>query len=469
MENSIIKSLRIQATSAKVALDGFPWLLATVLYTLSWGWSLLRPNTLYWDDWAYIYNKPKSYLNQIFVDTGLPPWRALIDQELIAIGYWTIPVLTFLFFFASSLALYLILKSVHFFEQTQVNLVVLIFLLAPVNHARIALVMFGYTTSYFLFFLAWAILARHRKTTNFVFAGVLFFWSFMTHSFLFFYLLPFAHFIWRHYENFKLQNWKNIFTTKLFVLGALPFIYYTLRSFYWPAIETYEAYHKLTLDGFRYGLIFLLVGAAIAFVMFQFALFRDVRKGNRNVAIISWVIFAWGLFPYFINQSLIDAVSVFAFRADWGTRHLLLTPLGVGLIVSSFVMVIPISARKSLTFAFAVIFSSINVFFATQYLLDSYKKEQLTELFQVTEIINSDTDLIFVDDTKHFNGRFSTYRNSELHGLVNLANKNVKSISGKTTCEDILTGYEIHLKSDKSFYSSLVSRDLGLYFEISKC
>ena len=31
-------------------LAGFPWVSAIVLYTLSWGWSLLRPNTLYWDD-----------------------------------------------------------------------------------------------------------------------------------------------------------------------------------------------------------------------------------------------------------------------------------------------------------------------------------------------------------------------------------------------------------------------------------
>ena len=95
MENAVFASLKNRIKPAQIALDGFPWLLATVLYTLSWGWSLLRPNTLYWDDWAYVYNRPKSFLNQIFVDTGLPPWRALIDQELIAIGYWTIPVLTF--------------------------------------------------------------------------------------------------------------------------------------------------------------------------------------------------------------------------------------------------------------------------------------------------------------------------------------------------------------------------------------
>ncbi|MFM8722202.1 MAG: hypothetical protein ACKOEJ_05745, partial [Acidimicrobiaceae bacterium] len=37
-------------------LAGFPWVSAIVLYTLSWGWPLLRPNTLYWDDWEGYFN-----------------------------------------------------------------------------------------------------------------------------------------------------------------------------------------------------------------------------------------------------------------------------------------------------------------------------------------------------------------------------------------------------------------------------
>lgn len=107
---------------AKDILKGFPWRLATILYTLSWGWSLLRPNTLYWDDWAFIYGQPKTYLNQIFVDTGLPPWRAIIDQELIAIGYWTIPLLTFLMFFASGICIFLIIKKSDFFLRHKIDL-----------------------------------------------------------------------------------------------------------------------------------------------------------------------------------------------------------------------------------------------------------------------------------------------------------------------------------------------------------
>ena len=42
-------------------LDGFPGVSAIVLYTLSWGWSLLRPNTLYWDDWALYFGQTPFY------------------------------------------------------------------------------------------------------------------------------------------------------------------------------------------------------------------------------------------------------------------------------------------------------------------------------------------------------------------------------------------------------------------------
>ena len=291
----------------------------------------------------------------------------------------------------------------------------------------------------------------------------------MTHSFLFFYLLPFFHFAVINIKALRLKNWRTSFVVKLVLSGALPIIYYLIRSFYWPPIKAYEGYHKLTFDGFSRGLIFLVSGSALAFTIFQILPSRNELKKFRTVAVIAWGIFAWGLFPYFVNRSLADTVSVFAFRADYGTRHLLLTPLGIGLIITSIAMVIPVSARKTLNVIFLSSFTFINVFFGTQYLLDSYKKEQLTVLFQETNVVNSDTNLIFVDSTKLFNGRFSTYRNTELEGLINLANRNVKSISGKTTCEEIVEGYEIRLQSNKSFYSALLSRDLGLYFEINEC
>jgi hypothetical protein len=281
--------------------------------------------------------------------------------------------------------------------------------------------------------------------------------------------LPVLHFASLNTKTLKIQNWNKTFLVKLVSLATLPITYYILRSAYWPPTEKYENYHKFTLDGFRQGLIFLFGGAILASIILIFSFSQKGVPQSRYAPIIAWGVFAWGLFPYFLNQSLGDFVSVFAFRADYGTRHLLLTPLGIGLIVISIVIMIPVSSQKKLVGSILTLFTVVNVFIGTQYLLDSYKKDQLTELFRQTEIVNSSSDLIFVDDTKLFNGRFSTYRNTELIGLVSLADKSVKSISGKSTCDDIEVGYEIRLKSEKSFISALLSRNLGLYFEIKEC
>jgi len=53
-------------------LDGFPWISAIVLYTLSWGWSLLRPNTFYCDDRALYFGQTPFHARHLFINTGRP-------------------------------------------------------------------------------------------------------------------------------------------------------------------------------------------------------------------------------------------------------------------------------------------------------------------------------------------------------------------------------------------------------------
>jgi hypothetical protein len=469
MENAVVLFFKRRLKSVQVALEGFPWKLATVLYTLSWGWSLLRPNTLYWDDWTYIYGRPKSYLNEIFVDTGLPPWRALIDQELIAVGYWTIPALTFMMFFASSLFLHNILRKFDLANTEQIRIAVLVALLLPVNHSRISLQMFGYTTSYFLFFLAWMLLINHRRRAQFCISILLFFWSFMTHSFLFFYLLPVVHYILLQKSVIKELRIRYLVLPKTILLIAIPVLYYILRLFFWPPTAEYENYHKVTLDGAIRGVAVFAVGSLLLLI-FSFALKAfGLRDKSMLLPFIGWTLFAWGLFPYFTNQSLVDIVSVFAFRADWGSRHLLLTPLGAGLLVYGLAQLLNKHLRIVFVNTLLLIFVCCNVFFGSQYFLDSIKKEQLIEIFRNTDQLSENRNIIFIDETKRFNGRYSTYRDTELKALVELSGRTVESISGKTSCEQTSDGIQLTLISKKSYINALLSRNLDLYFVSQEC
>jgi hypothetical protein len=472
MKNSVVSSINQRLKSAQVALEGFPWRLAIVLYTLSWGWSLLRPNTLYWDDWAFIYGQPKSYLNEIFVDTGLPPWRALIDQELIAFGYWTIPLLTFIMFFASGIFVFRILKSIGSISSFQRRIIVLSFLLLPVNSSRIALVLFGYSTSYFLFFLAWCLVIVGRKNVAFIAGVIFFFWSFMTHSFLFFYLLPVIHFLLKRLSEPKNLDQRKAFVIQVCILVSLPFVYYLLRSQYWAPKPEWEGYHQFILrDALK--CVGLFVIGLVFFVGFL-ALLRKHRTDIQPtvLTISGWLIFSLGLFPYFANGRIPDYVSIIAFRSDWGGRHLMLTPLGISLMIGGIAEMF--NGRFKLILVRAILSTCvvINLFFSSQFYLDSLKKSELTSLFIAaidSPDLNETSKVVFVDETKMFNGRFSTYRDPELRGKLEIANLKVASITGKVTCEELLDGVEMKIRTKKSYFAALISRDLGLYSEIKKC
>ena len=460
--------------SETVALEekvfkGFPWPLALVLYSFSWGWSLLRPNSLYWDDWVYIFKQPKSYLNQIFVETGLPPWRALLDQELIAIGNWTIPWLTFVMYFVASAFLWEILKNTNLLTTKQIEFAVLIFLIAPVNHARIALVMFGYTTSYFFFFLAWMLLIRFRSSAIFAVSIFCFFWSFMTHSFLFFFLFPTAHYILLKRDRLRNYQKHRLDIVKIFILLVLPILYLWLRYVLWRPTEEYKNYHKVSLVGAQLGLklILALIAVCITFVLIT----RKSLKAHPPaiVLLLGSVLFTFGLFPYFANRNFPDVISVFAFRNDWGSRHLLLTPLGISLILCGVWLLISSRLRKLFFTLTIIICSLINIFSGAQYYLDSLKKDQLTELFASNTDIIPQSTILLIDETKIFNGRGSTYRTTELSGLLLLSGQETTAITGKGSCKDLPDGTQYVLKSNKNFFSALTSRDLGLYFEVSPC
>jgi len=469
MSDTSTDTSRETITLEENLLKGFPWGLALALYSISWGWSLLRPNSLFWDDWVYIFNQPKSYLNQIFNETGLPPWRAILDQELLAIGYWTIPWLTFAMYFATGAFLWEILKKTNLLTTKQVKFVVFIFLITPVNHARIALVMFGYTTSYFLFFLSWMLLTRFRSNAMFALSIFCFFWSFMTHSFLFFFIFPAAHYIFLNRNRLKDYPKNKIIFARIIILLLLPIVYLWLRYLLWRPTEEYKNYHKVSIPGAQLGLKVIVVGLtmSLAFVLITR---RSLKlHAPAIVFLLGSVLFTFGLFPYFANSNFRDIISIFAYRNDWGSRHLLLTPLGISFLLCGTWLLIPSHLRK-LFFTIAIaICSLINIFSGAQYYLDSLKKDQLTKLFATSNNINPRTTILFIDETKIFNGRGSTYRTTELSGLLNLSGRKSTVITGKGSCNDLPNGTRFILKSNKNFLSALTSRDLGLYFEVLPC
>ena len=294
----------------------------------------------------------------------------------------------------------------------------------------------------------------------------------MTHSFLFFYALPALHFVAMQYTEWKINPRKLKSLVSALCLFSLPIFYYILRSFFWYPKPEWDGYHSITFGGTKKGIAFGAYGiVAIGLLGFLYSRLKSLNK-SLLIIFIGWLIFAWGLLPYFANGRLPNFVSVFAFRSDWGGRHIMLTPLGAALMLGGVLGIMPKHLKKTVTIVSLAICLAINLFFGSQFYIDSIKKEKLTELFVnagSTQKIDRDSEIYFLDSTKIFNGRFSTYRDPELRNRLIIAKVGVKSITGRTSCENTPNAVEVELKTKKFYLAALLSRDLGLYFEINKC
>jgi hypothetical protein len=429
---------------------------------------LIRPNSLYWDDWLLIFNKPKNYLGEFFLKTGLPPWRALMDQELLRIGYWTIPWLTFAMFFLAAYFLFEILRDVSFIGQTQRCMIVLLFLVIPVNHARIALVMFGYSTSYFLFFLAWMLIVRYSSWNSFLIGCICFIWSFMTHSFLIFYVLPILQFAWV-YRSQLTEKPRNV--GKLLQIGALlvlPVSYLLLRSLYWEPTPEYGWYHTTYLRATYVALIYLIP----AFGMMLGVVF-SVRRGRRVPAsyllsTVGFAAFGVAVFPYVMSGNLDTKMILQFWRLDWTSRHQLLMPLGVSLITTSVISSLSRRWTKLLLAVVLFVTISLNVFWGLQTYVASLKRDQLEQLLARELQGNQSNSFVFVDKTTQFNFRGSGYRRYEYIALLSKIGRSPMS-EIQDQCGDDLDQTEVIIETSYGLLGAFFRQDPGLNLIVKPC
>ena len=450
-------------------LDGFPWVSAIVLYTLSWGWSLLRPNTLYWDDWILAFMQPPKTGWLISRSMGVAPWSRLIDWSLLVLGTWTLRVASFTIFFVAGFFVFEILKVGLRLSSPQLNFITLLFLLVPVNHARISVSVLDYSTSYFLFFLGWLILVRFKSLKSFVLACLILFLSFKTHSFLFFVLLPFLHFAWLNKTellDFKKLNRRHL---QIVVIAALPVLYVILRSIFWPPNESWQDYQKPTSAGLMTGLWPVLIGlVGLSIIAFRHSKNKPTHFGFV-LFVCGFLVTALALFPYFAAELYVGYagrpayITVFEFRADWRSRHQLLMPLGLALSVVGLNELFNWKKKNLFLSVVLVVSVGLNMFWGSQYFLQSLKQEKIVELLKATK--NEIVIASLGDQTLRFNGRENDFRGYEWSGFMTLAGIS----TDRPGCEALPEGSTLVLKSDKPYLSALISRDLGLYFDVTPC
>ena len=443
----------------------FPSGLAILIYTVSYGQSLLLGNTYFWDDWQNRITKAafatKAQLS------GFPPTRAYIEFDVLGNSAVAFRFLTFCCYFAAALCVHRILSRDLQLSRVQINVITLVFLVAPINSTRVAMIIMHYSFSFALFFGAWALVVSRHRTIQLI--AIPFFWlSFGTPSLLPFFLLPFAHWIWINRDQLS-----NLRTKLLMVLlVANPISYWIVRALTFGS-GVREYYVPRPLGVIRGGLLVVLASGILAYGLVR----RKWTLGSRGrplLASLGFLAIALGASTYMAGGHLVDIsdwlISFIPNFSDWDSRHQLL--LGLGLAGSVCAVLVnpsePELTKNRLNSIIAVlsICCVLNFTFGQEYYLDSLKQEQVIAAFKEMPELRTVGSIMIDDQAIRFNARGRIVRSFEWQEMINISLERGEPIIVEplryVDCTEFNPSEIVQISALNGRLESLVTRKLGI-------
>ena len=406
---------RLQNFLDRAGLRGFPWKTAIILYTISYGWFWNVRNSFWSDDWRHWVAPSVDGTN--LDPFGFAPWIFINKDLFDVVGPSWMRLAIFLFFFTAGLFIYGIFNSFPKLTQFERRIITLLFLLLPFNSVRVALHVFHYSQAYFYFFFGWYLLTISKKTSMFFMACCLFFLSFQMHSLVLFFVLPLLFFL-RQFRTDQMLKSKS----RLAVLIALPVLYVIGRSLFWSSSNSYHSFsitEIVTLIEFWVA-VTIVVGLSLLIV-------KRWSSGSQILISLGFFICLLGLSAYILYQKFGTrqeiAVNFFMYtfaRSDWASRHLILQPLGVSLIIVGSFRVLQIRSEKIRNYFFGVLLSIsviLNAGFGFEYVVDYSKQQAVVEKLESSGEVAGVDEYMFADQS-FMNARGRLYRPRDWWGLV---------------------------------------------------
>ena len=238
------------------------------------------------------------------------------------------------------------------------------------------------------------------------------------HSLVLFFVLPLLYFLRQYRSDQKIE-----FKSRLAVLTALPILYVVGRSLFWPSTNSYHSFSFTTI------VAMVEFGVAVAIVVcLTLLIVRRWTSGSQIFISSGFLICLLGITPYVLFNKMGARLDIpakflmFAFaRSGWDSRHLILQPLGVGLVIIGVFRVFETRSEKLRNYFFGVlisIFVIFNVGFGFEYVVDYSKQHAVVdELTSKSQVMGVD-EYIFADKTTLLNARGRSYRSRDWWGLV---------------------------------------------------
>jgi hypothetical protein len=420
-------------------------LVIVLAYALAWG-ALLVNRGMYWDDWTLVGQSPAQLLHQ-FSELGLP-WAGFVHVLVEAmpspglVGHGIV----FAVYLLGTLLLHAILRRVPGLGRVDALVAALTFALLPVNYARIALIDLPYGLSLLAFLGGTWVLIRFLEAGGLgrrLVALGLFLCAFTTASLLVLYVVPLAlaAVIARRTGATSLRSL--VLRHLDFVL--LPVAFWLVKSVVFAPGGVYSTYNALTPSGL----------AAVPQALLSIPSQVLVEPIARAVAVAGVVGLAAGVLAvaWLLRRSrvaddgdLIPApalalagvvvlgLGVFAYLAvgrtpviwDWSSRHQLLVPLGVGLLVAAAMRGARGAGLAGPAVAVAVglllgVSAVADARTLIAYQLDWFKQTALIDAARTIPELRTARHIRVVDTATAFNALRRTYRFYEYNALLSVA------------------------------------------------
>jgi hypothetical protein len=429
-------------------------------------------NALYWDDWMVYATGPEGVKSFFAECTRCTlPGRATIEATLIAPGPWLMRALTFLYFPLIAILLAAFLQRTCWLRIRETSYITLAVLFMPAYGARISHIDYQYSFSLLLFMLgAWMTLSRHVPTR--VFALLPIFWSMFIAS-----LQVFVAVIIVVLGVKLVRRELQSSADRLVILGALcvfPIVHRYLFPVLFPSNGVTDGYNTIQVAFLLRAVVFTSLLLTPLMVLGLKLWQKKVLSREFVLLSIGFAVLGAGTFPYlavghFANFS--DWILPFLpDESDWNSRHQLLQPFGIALIILAAAKML---RKRQRAFLFAIISISVALNIATYsgYYLDWMKqREFIAQMSESRELLIEAKSIVLVDEALRFNARGRGVRAYEWTAMVNRATDLNVIVDGNSIqfCEERSPSHLVTVSAHQGRLRSLISGRIGISIAVAE-
>lgn len=394
------------------------FVLLALTFVFTHLWILLSFNSLYWDDWTLLTTDPANILS-MFQFTGFELLGAF-HMWFSPLGVGAYKILTLFSFALMSFLVFVILRE-YGFNVVQAGCVTALFIVAPLNTAKIAAINVPGTLFATVFFLAWVLLLRDlRKPLLLQRLCVLALFSvaFYFPSSLAFFALPAMSIAWHAFRSS--DHWGHrlgVFFRRTDFL-VLPFIQFAIFRYFFfkPDASIAAEYHQFgirssrlqeAVDRIQTDFIFDMpwVVRIVIFVLPILVLLRFLKTPPvQKVKIVRFAdqCLIIGMCASFFALFAYLAVGRLPVFSDWNSRYHLFLPLGFALVCWSICQyVVAYAQRKWLGVSAFIAISLSCAWFSVssyfEYADDWRKQQQLLVEMQKLSFVSPTDNIVFMD------------------------------------------------------------------------